>query len=312
MSASDVKADPAASSLLMSASVEMHSNPLVKEGKLIVTQMTAFDTGLPFLAVQSTADPDPFLKDAPATRINVIVDKDDSGKLVCLTVASASREVVESRPLEDVAAALESLAASRYRACVGYDEDKDENAALFYRVRKTDLPNITIEKYDGNVVYRARKCAYIVENAREDEPEEDVRRLRSDQCAECLRLFAELDFKYCGGRIAKVEEGERTEVEAEEEEEEAKYVTSDKDLDTLAAARYPRKRGRPKGSKNKSFYGGDDYVTSMDVADEEKEGDSSSEVKRIKTENDGDEENDENAPANSLAMEDDPTDADYG
>ena len=256
-----------------------------ESGKLMVATMEPEEGGaMPFLVISSRQNPDPFLRDACAVRLNVAVNNDDA--LVASMFASNSRHLVKEDELDesllskDLEPFIQNLIGKRYSSCQGYDFEAEYE--VFVRIRKTDLPNLLIERYDGNVVFRARECSYVVES--------DER-----QCEACKGLYADLDQKYCMGRKTAA-----TYVEAEAEDDDFEPPSIKVELheeslmDHGTKSRAGRKRKKPKpfdeiyhGPKraNKSEGDGAGPAAAAVVRDDEEE---------------------------EVAMQDDPSDADYG
>ena len=286
-----------AAEMISSLAKHVLGSGLAAEGRIGVMQTTSPDTGHPLLVV-IPLKADPFLVDAPAVRLDVLADP-ETCVLNCRVVASPSREVVYTAELEEGEAAagalethLEQVCGDKYRSCVGYAEEDEGVADPFLKARKTDLPNMLIGKYDGQVIYRARSCAFVVEAAADGD---DLQ----TRCLECRRLFEDLDVKYCSGRLTKkcepVDDSLEIQSDLEAEPDSTKIEQGD-----IAVVKRKRGRGRPKKSKSKAYYSADFEAIPYAPTD----------PKRVKSEYEKEKEK-ENEEESSLAMEDDPTDADF-
>lgn len=293
-----IEVDAAEISKKLTTIVErISSSKHVQDGLIAARLMTDSDTELPFISVISTAGVDPFLRDAAAVRL-CVGHVDGASEVGCVVVSSLGREIVACREAEALDACMDDLVRARYRSCEGF-ADGLEGTEVFERARKIDLPNVLIEKYDGRVLHRARKCRYAIDG--DDEKEKEHR-----QCEQCRRIHAELDEKYCGGRVTGGVGLVKPEIKPEMIKQEGGDPESSQEPKK-------RKRGRPKGSRNRPQYYsyGRDYIDPSEVAG----------LNPIAEDDEDEEENGENAPppkkevkfeAEEVGGEDDPTDADYG
>ncbi len=196
---------------------------------------------------------DPFLVDQSALRLNLeVVDDDPRLKL---TVVTSSRSRVGDSVFvddldKDLAPALAQVSNGQLKMCHGFKENDVTWNELLSRIRKSDLANILIECYDGNVIYRARSCRIVDESF-----SGCLAGKRSDlwrvQCIECQAMLSDLDEKYLGGRLLDNQDVELS-AKIEIGDESDAMMTAGGDGDpSLSPAK--RRRGRPKGSKNKNF-----------------------------------------------------------
>ena len=131
-------------------------------------------------------------------------------------------EVVTSSEHEELRPLLQNLVGNRYRVCVGFREE--DHSELFARMRKLDFFSVSIGRFSNDLIFRARMCNFLVKIETEDEES-------PSHCDQCQQFFADLDQKYFQGKYSQPPSL-------------AVHIPSEDDK---------RKRGRPKGSKNKNF-----------------------------------------------------------
>ena len=131
-------------------------------------------------------------------------------------------EVVTSSEHEELRPLLQNLVGNQYRVCVGFREE--DHSELFARMRKLDFFSVSIGRFSNDLIFRARMCNFLVKIENEDEES-------PSHCDQCQQFFADLDQKYFQGKYSQPPSL-------------AVHIPSEDDK---------RKRGRPKGSKNKNF-----------------------------------------------------------
>lgn len=243
----------------------------------------------PFLTATSEEHVDRFLVDAPPVRLTVaFVDRLDraSGEgsseaegpvLTAFLLAMPSRSLVRQVALpeqdwESILAPLASLASDgSLTSCTGFDCVLLDD--VFSRVRKLDLPNLLIERYDSRLLFRARECKYVRESGASEE-EDWGDRVPGKHCSECIKVFKDLDEKYTYSRFTnpkKEEEASGLEVApvAAEEKKKKPVATAREEKAEDASSEDPsgprRRPGRPKGAKNRVYNYGAEFV-SIDAA----------------------------------------------
>jgi len=182
-------------------------------------------TNRPFLNVFSKY-PDKFLYDQSSLRMNVKMS--DDMKLFC-EVLTNNRELVREAAVEnieiDIKAIMDDLNEARYQTCVGLPSEGQDN--ILQKIRKSDIPNLLLEKYNGSLIYRARDCRFVV----------DCKIGETLHCMQCRLMGVELDEKYSKSRSL------------------SDFVVPDdavdEDLGGTLVSNSKKRRGRPKGSKNK-------------------------------------------------------------
>jgi hypothetical protein len=142
-------------------------------------------------------------------------------------------EVVTSSQHKELLPLLQNLVGNRYRVCVGFREE--DHAELFARMKKLDFFNVSIGRFSNDLIFRARMCNYLVQIENENEEE-------SNHCDECKQFFTDLDHKYFHG----------------------KYSQPPSLVVPIPREDDKRKRGRPKGSKNKNFVGETEQEMNVD------------------------------------------------
>ena len=254
---------------------------------------------------------DPFYTDQGTLHANIQIIDASTLRVVLLT---PNRNVIEDHNVSmsnsEVEQILQRLVEQKYVPCVGFDSNHQTYRNLLQRLRKSDIDGTLIEKYNGNIIFRSRSCQYtFVSN-----DENDI----ADQCQNCYDYIVELDSKYLGGAIfakpidpisiPKAETNVITQVEINDDDQ------------------GKRKRGRPKGSKNKNYY------LDLVMSDNNSKVLNTSTDIDVKDELEHKQENDENDPSNivdserilvktddpdyiygteDIAMDDDPIDTDY-
>lgn len=114
---------------------------------------------------------------------------------------------------------LSDLQQSRFRACVGFRE-KHFTELLPY-MQNSDFLKLSVGRFDGKMIYRSKYCSFVVEIDSQEQ-----------HCLECGEFYHNLDYSTHTASLSMEPKvpPESNEVESEK-----------------------RKRGRPKGSKNKAF-----------------------------------------------------------
>jgi len=103
-------------------------------------------------------------------------------------------------------------------------------------------------------VYRSRSCQYVHSHSTSNEEERNP--FFSQQCQNCQNYLIELDKKYMGGKVLYNESNpllaDQIKNEASNQESISASENDESRLDSNGEIK--RKRGRPKGSKNKSYH----------------------------------------------------------
>ena len=178
---------------------------------------------------------DPFYIDQSLLHANIRVN-DES--LVEFTFLTPNREPYDIIYITDYAeqlpTLLQRLQSHSLSACQGFYSNDPRWDTLFLRLRKFDMDRSLTEKYNGKIIYRPRNCSYLFSKEPEDSP---VSPMLSSQCEKCQEYLMELDKKYMNGKLFH------------------ELVPSSVDTvaTDVAEAEGKKRRGRPKGSKNKSF-----------------------------------------------------------
>ena len=176
----------------------------------------------PLLIVSSKYPDSKLLIDQSSLRLNLAVGQDDR-QLEC-RLLTWNREVVRQTMVQQAGLArevghlVEDMLGERFTCCNGLTLA----STVLPDLRKTDIPHILLEKYDGQLVYRARECSYIVDQETNGVGGGKERR---EHCPHCRLLSSSLAAR-AGSLLqepAREERGER------------------------------RKRGRPRGSSKRAI-----------------------------------------------------------
>jgi hypothetical protein len=206
----------------------------------------------PLLSILKTSM-DPFFVDQAALHANVVVD---NNLIVSCSILTPNRELIRDivtieNIATDLTPILEELILSKTTACQGFQELDHRFGSLFQRLRKSDIANLLIERFNGNIIFRSRSCNFITAN--------DGQEFFTSQCKNCQFFLADLDNKYAGGKIleqsAAAAAGVLLPNMDPKAEPDSAQDTDDQELSTSADQHntLKRKRGRPKGSNNMSI-----------------------------------------------------------
>lgn len=193
---------------------------------------------------------DPFYIDRSTLHANIHVT--DLGE-VEFCYLTPNREVFGDRILiNDLPSVMPELLAklvsNEFSSCAGFDEQDSSLGSLLQRLRKSDFALSLIEKYNGNIVYRSRSCQYVFAKPTANELNDQVNHpYFENQCLNCQNYLMELDKKYMNGKLLQI-----SDVTLEEYVEQVPPQASPSQ-DQLEEPPLKRKRGRPKGSKNKNY-----------------------------------------------------------
>lgn len=235
----DVEADAS------KASKDLRAHLLQKANELIavafqhdLVTLYVDDEACPILSVLKTRGSDPFYVDQALLHANLSVN--DEGVLE-FSLLSPNRELIRDIAQvydlnSELPVLLKELSDSELESCSGFQWQDPRLGTLFQRLRKSDIDTTLIERYNGSIIYRSRTCKYSYNKV--DDWNEKLS-FFTNQCKNCQTYLSDLDVKYTGGQILKT-----SATLSDESLEQEKTVISDDNK---------RKRGRPKGSKNKSY-----------------------------------------------------------
>ena len=191
---------------------------------------------------------DPFYIDQALLHANIQVS--DSGALEA-TVLTPNREIIHKisvKEFDDLNEVLNKFNQD-LSSCSGFNWNDTRLGTLFQRLRKSDIDSSLIERFNGDIIYRSRSCQFVFDN--NSRSEEEV--FFTTQCSQCQNYLIDLDKKYMGGTILKPP--------TEEDSKEAKKEFLDSDESPIVTQEQTdsfqlekKKRGRPKGSKNKNYF----------------------------------------------------------
>lgn len=193
---------------------------------------------------------DPFYTDRSTLHANVHIS--DLGEIEFFFLAP-NRDIFGERILvNDLSSVmpmlLTKLTSADMHSCAGFDEQDSSLGNLFQRLRKSDFALSLIEKYNGSIVYRSRSCEFVF--VKNNEVNEQINHpYLENQCQSCQKYLLELDKKYMSGRLLEIPS---TAMEEDFVVDQQPPASPSQDQPAEESP-VKRKRGRPKGSKNKNY-----------------------------------------------------------
>ena len=222
---------------------------------------------------------DPFYVDQALLHANIKVN-DESGKLEAC-ILTPNREMVGDKMFDfDLTQVLNKLSAQDLASCTGFNWNDPRLGTLFQRLRKSDIDSSLIERFDGDIIYRSRSCKYVYSEG-EDQASTagsvKTPAFFTKQCLQCQNYLIDLDKKYMGGTVLQpINENlqPKNEVIEGAEGHPKSDLTSTLETavpDSSLSEQPVKKRGRPKGSKNKNYFVYDHEIKSHFMAKTENE-----------------------------------------
>ena len=231
------------------------------------------DSSEPLLSILP-AKSDPFYVDQALLHANVTISDASDFEFTYLT---PNREkigetlvIIKSDISFQLPSLLNRLLSHELISCTGFSWYDSRLGTLFQRLRKSDIDWCLIEKFNGSIVYRSRACNYVYER----NPGEQSHTFFENQCNDCQMYLRELDKKYMSGKILEIP---NLNLETDKLNESfAGINTAPGEEESLIGivgdAR--KRRGRPKGSKNKPYTSiFEDHADSIEGKEENDEND---------------------------------------
>ena len=205
-----------------------------------------FQENNPLLSIIQAKN-DPFYVDQALLHANIQVS--NSGVLEG-TILTPNREIIHKIPLKefnDLDEVLDKLKQD-VSSCTGFSWNDPRLGTLFQRLRKSDIDSSLIERFNGDIIYRSRACQYVLDNS-----SEEVFDAFTTQCLQCRNYLIELDKKYMGGTILTPHAEEDGALEPKNELLDTEDTSvAQESFEGVQLEK--KKRGRPKGSKNKNYF----------------------------------------------------------
>lgn len=258
-----------------------------------------------------------FWVDQGLLHMNILVLNDSTIQIVLLTPNRNIVETYQCTSDSEVSSILNCVIERQDLPCHGFESQDHIYNQILQRVRKSDIDGTLIEKFNGKIIFRSRSCQYTYQ-ATEVNQEHLIQRHDSfepKQCKKCREYIIELDDKYFGGVILATKPINPNAIPKIEPTDTLRDIAAD-NTDDFESSK--RKRGRPKGSKNKNYYSTLEMLT---ASEESKTAGLLGE--RLKHENDENNPDVDNERIlvhpnpdyiygnEDIAMEDDPLDTDY-
>jgi len=231
------------------------------------------DSSEPLLSILPVKS-DPFYVDQALLHANVTISDASDFEFTYLT---PNREkigetlvIIKSDISFQLPSLLNRLLSHELISCTGFSWYDSRLGTLFQRLRKSDIDWCLIEKFNGSIVYRSRACNYVYER----NPGEQSHTFFENQCNDCQMYLRELDKKYMSGKILEIP---NLNLETDKLNESfAGINTAPGEEESLIGivgdAR--KRRGRPKGSKNKNYTSiFEDHADSIEGKEENDEND---------------------------------------
>ncbi len=161
-------------------------------------------------AGEISEDDSSFLLDQPSAGASCYVDSGTGGLVARaytynrepISLGSEDKQLFLDQDDIGLKGLLEALNGDRFAACRGFVEDEAAFVEVFSRARKADMRSLLMDRYGGVVRYRARGCKFVVDLLKEAEGIATCELFsQKTHCSECRAVLAELDAKYCGGRL---------------------------------------------------------------------------------------------------------------
>ena len=197
------------------------------------------------------AKSDPFYVDQALLHANVTISNDSEFEFTYFT---PNREkfgetiVVKSDISSQLPTLLNRLSSEELISCPGFSWFDTRLGTLFQRLRKSDIDWCLIEKFNGSIFYRARACKYVY--SKEELAYGTGHPFFANQCNDCQMYLRDLDKKYMSGKILELPTPLNSIGDIKTDSEAIDDLTASGDI---SLGDIKRKRGRPKGSKNKSY-----------------------------------------------------------
>ena len=231
---------------------------------------------------------DPFYIDQALLHANIQVS--DSGALEA-TVLTPNREIIHKISVKEFDDDLNEVLNKFNQdlsSCTGFNWNDTRLGTLFHRLRKSDIDSSLIERFNGDIIYRSRACQFVFDNSSSGSSRSSEEGMCfTTQCLQCQNYLIDLDKKYMGGTILKPPTEATDSIEAKKEfldSDESPAIITQEQTDGFPVEK--KKRGRPKGSKNKNYFTviGETNTTDAEPADLKENDDPEFDLAELKAE----------------------------